>query len=170
MPSLAGKQLEATPVNNRNLKNKKQSCRLQKRFSSTPAHWSCKWKKASWWWWINIAERVWDWLTVSSKISSVPETWNHWRRGQHCSTSSLNNSLHWQDWIVAGPAASWYSQHPERVSTWFMCYGYCILKTWMIQGIITEANRKEILENRYLHTLFSVYQYFVTCEPCLQCF
>ncbi len=62
---------------NKNLKNKKQSCRLQIIFSSTPAHWSCQWKKAWWWWWwwwINIVERVLDGVTVSQLFkSSGPE-------------------------------------------------------------------------------------------------
>ncbi len=41
-------------------------------------------------------------------LVDATQTWNYWRRGPHCSkraTSSLNNSLHWQDCIVAGPAA-----------------------------------------------------------------
>ncbi len=58
---------------------------------------------------------------------------------------------------LGGPA----STH-ERVRTCFMCYCYFILKTWMILHKITEANRKKKLENRHLHTFFSVYRYFFT--------
>jgi hypothetical protein len=40
--------------------------------------------------------------------ADATQIWSYWRRGPHCSklaTSSLNNSLQWQDWIVAGPTA-----------------------------------------------------------------
>jgi hypothetical protein len=67
----------------------------------------------------------------------------------------------------------WSSEHPERVQTdqtCFMCYGYFILKTWMILHIITEADRKKTLESRYLHTFFSVYRQFFTCDICYNSF
>jgi hypothetical protein len=52
----------------------------------------------------------------------------------------------------------WFSEHQELVSTCFMSYCYFNLKTWMILRKITEANRNKTLENRYLHTLFSVHR------------
>ena len=55
-----------------------------------------------------------------------------------------------------GGSGRWYSQHLKLVRTWVMCYGYCNLKTWMNQDVITIASRNKTPENRYLHTLFSV--------------